>query len=152
MDQLEELERRLSVALDRISASSTKLGADDGSLAEALEAERSANAQLEERVKAIKERQETKVASLEAEVTDLKAALEARDSEVQRVRAVNAQLRKHTEALREANKAGLSDAHLINKAMMAEMDALRASADSTRAELDEILGTIEPMLEEGANA
>ncbi len=152
MDQLEELERRISVALDRISASSTMLGANDGSMAEALEAERNANAQLEERVKAIKERQETMVASLEAEVTDLKAALSARDSEMQRVRAVNAQLRKHTEALREANKSGLSDAHLINKAMMAEMDALRASADSTRAELDEILGTIEPMLEEGANA
>ena len=79
-------------------------------LAEELEAERVANAQLEERVRAIREKQETTVSALEktvedlsAEIASLKEALADRDGGLQRIRRVNAELRRSNAALREAN-------------------------------------------------
>jgi hypothetical protein len=111
MSDIAELERRVSRALDRISDAVARIPAGGGEdLSEALAAEREANAQLEARVAAIKERQETKVAMLEAEVRELRAALLDRDAEVQRMREVNAGFRDSNAALREANAAGLADA------------------------------------------
>jgi hypothetical protein len=103
-------------------------------------------------VAAIKERQETKVAALEAEVRELRAALLARDAEVQRMREVNAGLRHSNAALREANAAGLADASLVNGAMEAEIAALRAGADARRSEIDEILSRLEPLIEDRPHA
>ena len=74
MSEISELERRITAALDRASQALDKLSAattadgDSGDLAAELEAERVANAQLEERVRAIKDKQETMVARLEADV------------------------------------------------------------------------------------
>lgn len=153
MSDIAELERRVSHALDRISDAVNRMDAGRGEeLAAALAAEREANAQLEARVAAIKERQETKVAMLEAEVRDLRAALLQRDGEVQRMREVNAGLRQSNAALREANAAGLADAGLVNTAMEAELAALRATADGRRAELDAILARLEPLIEERVHA
>jgi chromosome segregation ATPase len=153
MSDIAELERRVSRALDRISDAVARIPAGGGEdLSEALAAEREANAQLEARVAAIKERQETKVAMLEAEVRELRAALLDRDAEVQRMREVNAGLRDSNAALREANAAGLADASLVNAAMEAELAALRATADARRAEIDEILARLEPLIEDRAHA
>jgi chromosome segregation ATPase len=153
MSDLTELERRVSRALDRISDAVARIDVSRGEdLAAALAAEREANAQLEARVAAIKERQETKVAMLEAEVRDLRAALLARDGEVQRMREVNDGLRSSNAALREANAAGLADAGLVNAAMEAELAALRAAADARRAEIDAILSRLEPLIEERVHA
>jgi chromosome segregation ATPase len=153
MSDIAELERRVSRALDRISDAVAQIPAGGGEdLSEALAAEREANAQLEARVAAIKERQETKVAMLEAEVRELRAALLDRDAEVQRMREVNAGLRDSNAALREANAAGLADASLVNAAMEAELAALRATADARRAEIDEILARLEPLIEDRAHA
>jgi chromosome segregation ATPase len=153
MSDIAELERRVSYALDRISNAVARIDVSRGEdLAAALAAEREANAQLEARVAAIKERQETKVAALEAEVRDLRAALLARDGDVQRMREVNDGLRASNAALREANAAGLADAGLVNTAMEAELAALRATADARRAEIDAILARLEPLIEERAHA
>jgi chromosome segregation ATPase len=153
MSDIAELERRVSRALDRISDAVARIPAGGGEdLSEALAAEREANAQLEARVAAIKERQETKVAMLEAEVRELRAALLERDAQVQRMREVNAGLRHSNAALREANAAGLADATLVNAAMEAEIAALRAGADARRAEIDEILSRLEPLIEDHAHA
>lgn len=153
MSDIAELERRVASALDRISDAVSRIPVGAGEdLAEALAAEREANAQLEARVAAIKERQETKLDALEAEVRDLRAALLDRDGEVQRMREVNAGLRDSNAALREANTAGLADAALVNSAMEAEISALRATADARRAEIDEILARLEPLIEERAHA
>ncbi len=152
MEPLDELEQRITTALERIASAGGGLSAGGGDTAEmeaALEAERTANAQLEERVRAIKEKQETMVAALEAEVAELKTIVEKRDAEVQRIRRVNATLRTHTQELREANSAGLADAHLVNKAMASELEALRSAQETTQIELDDIIGALEPMLEEG---
>lgn len=153
MSDIAELERRVSHALDRISDAVARIDVGAGEdLAAALAAEREANAQLEARVAAIKERQETKVAALEAEVRDLRTALLDRDGEVQRMREVNAGLRQSNAALREANAAGLADADLVNAAMEAELAALRATDDARRAEIDAILARLEPLIEDHAHA
>jgi chromosome segregation ATPase len=153
MSDISELEARVSRALDRISDAVARMpagGRED--LSAALAAEREANAQLEARVAAIKERQETKVAGLEAEVRSLRAALLDRDGQIQRMRAVNDGLRRSNAALREANAAGLADAALVNAAMEAEVAALREGDAARRAEIDEILSRLEPLIEERAHA
>jgi chromosome segregation ATPase len=153
MSDITELERRVSKALDRISDAVARIDSGGSAdLAAALEAEREANAQLEARVAAIKERQETRVAMLEAEVRELRSALLDRDGEVQRMREVNDGLRASNAALREANAAGLADAGLVNGALEAEVSALRATADARRAEIDAILARLEPLIEDRADA
>jgi chromosome segregation ATPase len=153
MSDIAELEARVSRALERISEAVARIpagGRED--LSAALAAEREANAQLEARVAAIKERQETKVAGLEAEVRELRAALLDRDGQIQRMRAVNEGLRQSNAALREANAAGLADAGLVNAAMEAEVAALREGDAARRAEIDEILSRLEPLIEDHTHA
>jgi chromosome segregation ATPase len=154
MSDIAELERRITAALDRASQALEHLGgvpsdtADLEAMKAELEAERVANAQLEERVRAIKDKQETTLAALEAEVVRLKEAVRTRDGEVQRMRSVNAELRDSNGKLRAANAEGLADAGLVNGAMASELEGLRAEREAQRAEIDEVLATLEPLLKE----
>lgn len=148
MSDISELERRVSHALDRIGTAAAQLQPGGGEdLSAALAAEREANAQLEARVTAIKERQETQVAALDAEAKELRTALVEKDALLQRMREVNAELRKSNVALREANAAGLADPDLVNSAVTAELEALRSLTDASRAEIDAVLSQLEPLLE-----
>ena len=152
MSDISEYERRITAALDRAQQALENLGAGDGAdsaaLAAELEAERVANQQLEERVRAIKEKQETTVSELEADVARLSEALKTRDAEVQTMRQVNESLRSSNAALRKANAEGLAEPDLVNAAMVSELDSLRASRDAERAEIESILATLEPVLKE----
>ena len=159
MSDITELERRITSALDRIgtglarvSSGGGNMAADVASLREALETEQSANAQLEERVKAIRDRQEETVSALEAEVARLREAATKHDGELQRLKRINDQLRQNNRALRDANEQGVGDAHLINKSMTTELEALRDSREADRAELDQVLGELKPLLEGGSHA
>lgn len=152
MSDISDFERRITAALDRAQQALEQLGAGDAgesvALAAELEAERVANQQLEERVRAIKDKQETMIAQLEADVRGLKEALSARDAEVQTMRSVNENLRASNAALREANAQGLAEPDLVNSAMVTELDSLRAAREADRAEIEEILAVLEPALKE----
>lgn len=152
MNDISDFERRIVAALDRASQALDRLGAGEGAdtagLKSELEAERVANRQLEERVRAIKEKQETMVARLEDEVAGLREALRTRDSEVQQMRSVNDALRESNAALRDANAQGLAEPHLVNKSMMSELESMRAQRAADRAEIEDILATLEPVLKE----
>ena len=152
MNDISEFERRITAALDRaqqaLEALSANEGEDTTALAAELEAERVANQQLEERVRAIKDKQETMVTELEADVSRLKAALKTRDGEVQSMRAVNENLRASNAALREANAQGLAEPELVNAAMSSELESLRTARAAERAEIENILATLEPVLKE----
>ncbi|MBL3569114.1 hypothetical protein BV509_10725 [Rhodovulum sulfidophilum] len=160
MSDIVELERRIVAALDRIGRGLDGMGRGDDpdrpdpseleALREALETERGANAQLNERVKALHDRQETQVARLEQRVADLAARAEAAEADVDRLRAVNAKLRETSAALREANAQGLGDPGAIDAAMLAELEALTALRASDRAEIDAILAELMPVAEGGA--
>lgn len=151
MEDFSEFERRIASALDRASQAVDQLGggdSDTANLRTELEAERVANQQLEERVRAIKEKQETTVAGLEEDVARLQDALATRDSEVQQIKAVNDALRSSNAALREANAKGVGDAELVNAAMVTELESLRAARAADRSEIEEILATLDPVLKE----
>ena len=152
MSDISDFERRITAALDRAQQALEQLSAGEGgdtaALTAELEAERVANQQLEERVRAIKEKQETTVAELEGEVARLQDALKARDGEVQSMRSVNDALRASNAALRDANAQGLAEPELVNAAMVTELDGLRAARAADRAEIEEILATLEPALKE----
>ena len=64
------------------------------------------------------------------------------------MRSVNEELRGSNGKLREANAQGLADADLVNTAMISELEALRAERAAHRAEIDEMLATLEPLLKE----
>jgi predicted RNase H-like nuclease (RuvC/YqgF family) len=155
MSDIQEYERRISAALGAISERiSAGLGGIDGgsvsALEEALEAERTVNAQLEERVRAIKVKQEETIAQLEKRVASLQENTGHLEGDVSRLKGVNAQLRENNAALRDANAATLGDAHLINKSMLAELEALRATQNADRHELDGLLGELGQIIEEDA--
>ena len=151
MSDISDFERRITAALDRAAQALDQLNAGEGGdagLAAELEAERVANQQLEERVRAIKEKQETTVAALEDDVVRLKEALTSRDAEVQQMRSVNQELRESNAALREANAQGLAEPELVNSSMMSELESLRAARAAERADIEDILATLEPVLKE----
>lgn len=152
MANIEELEGRVSAALERIGRALDRMSEGGQGLDAELEAERGANAALEERVRAIQERQETTVAELEDENTRLRTALEERDGGLQRIRAVNEALRDANAKLREANRQGIADATLVNEAMEAEIAALRGQRATERAEIEEIVARLAPVVEEDRHA
>lgn len=165
MSDITQLEARIGTALDRIkgglgSLSRTSAAAEtvDNSALEAqvaeltqkLDEEQTANAQLEERVKLLKERQDGKLAELESNVEAGRGRSARMDRELQRLRQVNAELRDINTQLREAVSEGVSEPHLVNKAMLAELEALRATRAADAAEMDSILEELTPIIEREA--
>lgn len=161
MTTFTELEQRLEAALDRIEGATARVPDAGARRAEAeeletlrakLEEERTANAQLVERIKALKERQETEVAELQAALSDAENSNAEKTAVQQELKARIEELRGQIARLTEANRAMVGDADLVNTAMMAELDAMRASRRADVTEIDDILARIQPRIEGGANA
>ncbi len=162
MNDISELERRISAALLRIAhgldaapvvpAPEVRGAEVPPDLLEELESERLVNAQLSERVRVIKEKQETMVGVLEGRLARMAEQLDAIGLEFQRMKKTNIALRENNRVLREALENGVGDAHLINKSMMAELEALRSSRMAEMVELDEVLAELRPLVEERADA
>ncbi len=158
MSDIAELERRITAALERISTGVDGLGAASGSedadasaaLNEALETEKLANAQLEERVSAIKEKQETTIKKMDEKIKQLTTDLSKKEADAKKLLNVNAQLRESNDALRAANESGVGDAHLINKAMQTDLEALRETRKGDLAELETIMSELKPLIGGGA--
>lgn len=143
MSDIEQLHQRISAAMDRVAYGLTQLdGAGTSGEAEALriqlEEEKTVTAQLEERIRALKQQQ--------AAAAELSAKVEAMDLEMQKLREANDKLREANQALREANEAGVGDPHLINVSVLAEMESLRAARAAERAEVETILSALAPAL------
>ncbi len=157
--QLNALQGRILTALDRIGdavagmkhATPTVDPDELAALTQALDDEKSANIQLVERLKALDTRQEEAARSAEKALAEQKSAMVALDKDLQRLRAVNDQLRDNNRALREANETGVGDAHLINKSMMAELEALRAARAADQSESEAIISALTPLVANGAS-
>ncbi|MCJ8139079.1 hypothetical protein [Falsirhodobacter halotolerans] len=121
MQDLVELERRITRALERIGAAAEGLqgGAGDSL---AVAEEREVNAQLTERLRVVKEKSALRIEALEAEVVSLSEQLEA-------IRAAASDLHDQLSQMR----GDTSDA---------EVESLRALRASDRAELDSILSAL----------
>ena len=151
MSNIEELQRRITAAMDRVAAGLDKIGTapsgPDPDMVQALEEERTANAQLRERVNALRTKANNQQQALRAEVEDGEARMAHLDIEMQRLRRANEQLLAACNALRDANAEGVGDPHLINKALLAELEGLRAARASDVAEANAILSALGPLLE-----
>jgi hypothetical protein len=173
MQDIVELERRIAAALDRIgqgieglatptagqtagqtaapTGAPAALGAPDDGAADAaaqLADERMANAQLSERLKLLKDREAKTEAEAEARISRMTRQLDSQAQELQRMRKTVVQLRETLRALHEAATAGLADPSLVNRALLAEADALRATRQTELALMDEILEELAPLIPE----
>ena len=115
-----------------------------------LEAERSANAQLTERVRAIKEKQETLLTALERKVQTLSAQLEQQGGELQRQRLMNVSLTRTNQKLSDSLREGVADPGVLNEALRTEVEAMRLSRMAEMAEMEEILAELRPLVGEVA--
>lgn len=159
MSEIEALQRRINAALARTAAGLEQLaapqGGDSAALEAALEEERATNAQLEDRLRVITERNAGELAQMQQAHQDMVAKVGALDLELQRLRQANTALREANVALREANAEGVGAPHLINSAMLAELEGLRAARAADVAEASAILSALAPVLSgtgEGQNA
>lgn len=169
MQEIAELEQRITAALERIgkglerisaaprvsqpataTAATAPAPAADAALRAQLEEEKTLTAQLQERLRTLKERDSK--SDLQARIDKLTQQLDVQGLELQRMRRTAVSLRDQLGALRAAQAAGVTEPQLINKAMAAELDALRALRLTEMAEMDEILAALEPHLTEAADA
>ncbi|KQI68615.1 hypothetical protein AN189_09970 [Loktanella sp. 3ANDIMAR09] len=147
MNDLKSLEYRINTALDRIrSHVGEQAGQSD--LRAQLATQQAANAALEDRVAALKARQDDKIAKLEAEVAAHADRMTELDGALQRLRAANADLREEADALRQAAMDGVPDAADINRALIAEVEALQADRAAEAAEVAALLGELKPALQQ----
>jgi hypothetical protein len=157
MQDLADVEQRLAAALDRIDAGMKMLPASSAlavaakggeDLQMALDEERMLSAQLNERLRAIKDKENLTHAQLSARLNQMSIQLDTQGAELKRMRITNAQLNEILRILRESAAQGLSDPHLVNRAMLAELDALRATRLTEVAQMDELLAELSPLIEE----
>lgn len=150
MSNIEELQRRITAALDQVAAGVATLSAapsmPDADSARALEDERTANAQLQERVRTLRVQADSETAALRAELDGVDARMAKLDVELQRVRRSNQELRAACAALQSANAEGVGDASAINNAMKSELEALRATRAADVAEADVILASLQTLM------
>ena len=130
--------------------------ADISELAElraALAAERANSAALVDRIRTLKGRDQRQQTAAQARIDQLTKQLDVQGLELNRLRKSMIQLREALRVLREGAEGGTVDAAMINKAMMAEMEALRAARSSESAELDSIIAELATLVgEESSNA
>ena len=163
MSDITELEGRITAALDRIRRGVDAAGASPApappvhnpselaDLRALLAQEKDANAQLEARVSALKDHQDGKINDMPGVVEGYRTTAVRSDRNLQRLRQVNAELRDINDQLRKAVGENVAEPHLINKAMLAELEALRASRAADIAEVDAVLNELKPLIsEEGA--
>jgi Mg2+ and Co2+ transporter CorA len=153
MSDIEELERRISAAFDRIGQAVDGLvpaasGISTEALQDALLAEQTTNAQLAERLRIVMEREASQAAEAAGTRDRLTRALDAQGQELQRMKKTVIQLRESLAALRAAQTGAVADPHLVNKAMLTELEALRATRLTEMAQMEEILAELHPLIGE----
>lgn len=163
---MQDLERRMSQALARIGQGLERIAAaraatpdapppvrpapdagDSTLLRAQLEAERAVTAQLRAELA-----RATSGRELEDEIARLNRQLDVQGIEMLRMRKTITTLREACRLLREDQAHGVTDPGHINRAMAAELDALRSTRLAEIAEMDEILAELDPLIAGGAHA
>ena len=156
MSDINELESRITAALDRIAwsvengieqpdASAALLPAGNDDLAEELEIERATSQKLS----AAREQQAAQIERLEIRVTRLTERLEQTETENKRLENVIQTLSENNTALRDANAAYQGDANAAEAGAVAQLEHIRALRDADRSELNDIMAELAPIVKEG---
>ncbi|PUB19166.1 hypothetical protein [Yoonia sediminilitoris] len=154
MSDISALEARITAALDRIRtgvAAQAAAPRQDPEIAEALERERAANADLIETIRKLKDDHDTQITEVASHIQSQQAQMAALDVELQSLRAANVQLREMNTQLREAVTEGVDPA-LLEQAAAAEVMALNTQRSADVAEINVILNALRPLLEEPQDA
>jgi chromosome segregation ATPase len=159
MTELAEVEQRVRAALGRIDAGIDRLPIGGPSaqqteqiahLQALLDAERQARAEAEAQLADLHEAVEA--AAVEQGDARLLRQIDAQGLDNQRLRASVAALREEVRRLSEALAEGLGDASLINHALVAELESLRAQRASETTEMTDILSELDRIVTEGETA
>lgn len=145
----------LAAAQADIDALTQQLTLAKAELAEqtaAREAAESQSASLTEALDVIRSGDTLLAQQARGEAENLQSTLTKAETAVAELQRVNAQLRTNNAALRGAIETGLSDPGLVDSALKAELEALQAARAADRAELDNVLAALAPMLKETADA
>jgi len=162
MGNVKDLEQRLGRALERIAYSASRRpapvaapAADPDSAAELAElraqlaSERAKTAQLTERVNAVKQRQESSFTTLERRLARMTEQLDLQSLEMLRLKKANTKLIEANRQLREGHEALVIEPSTVNRALLAELEALRAERAADVAEMEDVLGELKPLLATG---
>lgn len=147
MQEIAEYERRIASALDRLERR-----LDNGTagasvdLQTALDEERMANAQLTERLRVVSERQTAEKAEIARLTEKLGAAVDQRDQALQEVQAALSAANDELLTLRQAAVRGSTLPHQINRALLAEVESLRALRVADAAGIAAIMAELEPIV------
>ncbi len=177
MTEIAELERRITAALERIGRGLEAMpvnpvvaeapdaaiapvldvvpdtrDADIARLLAALDAERATVAQLQDRLRASRDKDGVVQSQQDSKVDRMTRQLDVQGLELQRMRKTAITLREQLRAMRQAQANGVTEAQLINKAMLAELEALRSTRLSEMAEMDDIIAELTPMITEAEHA
>lgn len=167
MQDIAELERRITAALERIANGVAK-GLDQtpaapqglepspqdqpetilelDRLTAALDEEQMANAQLSERLRVVRDKEAKLRSALEDQIAALLRQLDAQGLELSRAHRTMVQQGGQLRSLREAAESLVADPALINRTMEVEMEALRATRGAEVAELEDILAAFDPLM------
>lgn len=155
MHEIGKLQRRIIAALDRIGAgverieapaSTSGAGTEGRDIETALVDERSATAELRDRLEATKARHDRELDEARNALDEARALLREVEEDRNRLKAANEALGEAARSLRDANAQGVTDADLVNNAVLAEIDTLKTIRASDRSELDALIRLIAPVL------
>ena len=161
MQEIAELERRITAALERIGRGVETFGAqsmvavpglavdsDLAQLTEALDEERMANAQLAERLRVVRDKDDTEKMALVAARDALQDQLDAQSDELARLRRSLDLVNGELADLRDLATLSVVEPEHINRAMLAELEALRSARASEAVEIAEIIAALNPLIAE----
>ncbi|MGY6705667.1 hypothetical protein [Roseinatronobacter sp.] len=164
MSDIKNLEQRIIRALDRISRNVDAVRAapvqqqtpppaqapdDTAELRAQLDAERAKNAQLTERVNAVRQRQESSFTSLERRLARMTEQLDLQSLEMLRLKKANTKLIEANRQLRDGHEAMVIEPSAINRSLVAELEALRAERAADMVEMEDVLGELKPLIATG---
>lgn len=135
-----------AVDADQLAALEEELEVHKNELVET----RAANAQLTGQVDTLTAKLDAHFTEVAAREDDRRVHLEDLDTRMQRLREVNADLRAINGQLRQMIVDGLGEPGLLNSAMAAELDALRADRAAEASEINALLAELRPMIEEAS--
>lgn len=141
----------LAAELEAQKAETEAQSAEVARLTAELAAATAASATANDEMTAELEAQSALCDKLRGEAEVQAEAMARLDMDVQRLRQSNDQLREVTAALREANEQSVGEPHLINKAMLTELEGLRAARATDVAEAGAVLSRLEPLLAAAGN-